>query len=80
MTANTKPLTVEGKLVLQISDVGPNEFIGRYTCSLLGWSRNPVVGSGNTAEAAIRDWCRYSNVSYETVTTEYTIQHPEVIA
>lgn len=71
MIANTKPLKVNGKYVLKITDVGESDYTERYTCSLLGWSRNPIVGQGATPEAAIGDWLRLNGISQADYNSRY---------
>lgn len=66
-TGNVQPLKMAGRLVLTVRDIGENDYVGRYVCRALGWSRAAVTGSGDTAEAAIADWCALTGNNREDV-------------
>jgi len=69
--SGVKPLRCNGKLVLEIVDIGENDYVGRYGCSCFGWTNgNETVGTANTPVGSIREWCRLTGQQFDYVVSE----------
>ena len=72
-TGNVKPLRINGKIKLEVTDVGVNDYTSRFIVSVYGWKRHYTTGQGNTVKAAVLDWCRNTGNSPEQVDAECEI-------
>jgi hypothetical protein len=63
-----RPMRCKGQVVLEVNDVGENDYTGRFLCSVFGWVyKSYSVGQGSTFEGAVRDWCEQTGNDYAAV-------------
>jgi hypothetical protein len=69
-TGGVRPLRIDGKVAVEITDVGENAYTSRYVASVYGWRRHYTTGQGPTPEAALRDWCDNTGNDFGQVVRE----------
>jgi hypothetical protein len=58
-TGGVRPLRIDGKIALEVTDCGKNDFTERFVVSVYGWKRRGyVTGQGATVDEAVADWRR----------------------